>query len=122
MRKDCGLRRTAVYSASNMREWTNVFKDISDSQREEFQLLLGPLRCSTILEQQEAVFVWGIITFGIKIEYKIKRKTISLFCLHSLELIHLLQEEAALVNQTVQGILMRPTLQSTSHNSNVLLN
>lgn len=34
----------------------------------------------------------------------------------------LLQEEDALVIRAVQGILMRPTLQSVSRNNNVLLN
>lgn len=105
-----------------MREWANVVKDSRESQREESQLLSGPLCCRMILGQQEAMFVWGVITFGVKIEYKTKSKTISLFCLHSLQLIHLLQEEAALVNRTVQGILMRPALQSANRNSNVLLN
>lgn len=48
-----------------------------------------------------------------------KSKTISLFCLCSL---HLPQEEAAPMNQAAQGVFMRPILQSTGHDSIVLLN
>jgi len=55
-----------------------------------------------ILGQQTATFVWGIIEFGIKIDDETQNEAISTLCLHALQLIDLLQEEALAI-QAAQG-------------------
>lgn len=49
----------------------NLVKDSRGSQREESLLLPGPLCCTVSLGQQTAMYVWGIIMFGIKTEYTV---------------------------------------------------